>query len=363
MTTQADFKGLKFNKLTVISNAPSRKTPCGTLERRVMVNCECGKVKDLAWKSVKRGKIKSCGCLMPEKIDIDKNKIYNHWTILNEVKPYVTKEGKMRKVLARCICGSEKEVLLTSLRTGGSKSCGCMTDYSRESGYFNVNINSPILDMSLEDMNKRDTGSWKIIEVISAKRNEKREIVRTVKVQCKCGYKKVSLLNNAVKSKQCFGCSMKDKLTLTSDEDRILYRRLGSVYGSIKDRCNNPNSKDYKNYGGRGIKVEESFGTRDKFITFMINGGYTYDCKLEVDRKDNNGNYSSENCRLVLKMDNNRNQSRNVMNWEIVDKIRNGEYKLMSNKEVSLIISCSESTVKSVRNYKTWNVTYTYTSS
>ena len=363
MSTQTDFSGLKFNKLTVIGNAPSRKTPWGTLERRIIVKCECGKEKELPWKSVKRGKIKSCGCLMLEKIDIGKNNIYNHWIILNEVKPYVTKEGKMRKVLARCICGLEKEVLLTALRTGNSKSCGCMTDHSRKSGYFNVNINSPVPDIPLEDMNKKDIGSWKIIEIISAKRNKNREIIRTVKVQCKCGYTKVSLLNNTGKSKQCFGCSMKDKLALISDEDRILYRRLGGVYGSIKDRCNNPNSKDYKNYGGRGIKVEKSFDTRDKFIAFMINGGYTYDCKLEVDRKDNNGNYSSENCRFVLKMDNNRNQSRNVMNWEIVDKIRNGEYKPMSNKEVSLIIGCSETTIKSVRNYKTWNVTYTYTNS
>lgn len=46
MAEQKSFNGLKFNKLSVIGNAPSKRTLCGTLERRVIVKCECGNEKD-----------------------------------------------------------------------------------------------------------------------------------------------------------------------------------------------------------------------------------------------------------------------------------------------------------------------------
>jgi len=48
---------------------------------------------------------------------------------------------------------------------------------------------------------------------------------------------------------------------------------------------------------------------------------------------DSEGGYTPDNCRFVTHADNNRNTSRNVLNWEIVEKIREGEYKNMTDKE------------------------------
>jgi hypothetical protein len=210
--------------------------------------------------------------------------------------------------------------------------------------------------MSLKTMNQKDIGFWTVIEVISAKRNENREIERTVKVQCKCGYTKVSLLNNTGKSKQCSACATLEIRNRISEEDRILRDRLQGVYQGIKSRCEKPNRKDYKDYGARGIKVEESFNSFSKFFDWMISEGYTYDCNLQVDRKDNDGNYSINNCRLVSKADNNRNQSRNVMTWDIVNDIRYGKYVGVSSKQVALEVGCSERTINSVKTFKTWNI-------
>lgn len=38
----------------------------------------------------------------------------------------VTKDGKSVKWLCRCDCGKEKEIFLTSVSSGSTKSCGCM---------------------------------------------------------------------------------------------------------------------------------------------------------------------------------------------------------------------------------------------
>lgn len=355
MAQQGDFKGLKFNKLTITGDAPSKRTPNGGLERRVIAECDCGNSKEIAWKSIKRGKIKSCGCLTPEKIDIIKNNTYGYWTILNEVAPYITSDGsKVRKVLVKCICEATKERTLNSLRQGDSTSCGCMTE--QKTGYYNVSVDSPIAKINLEKINKRKMGHWKIIEEISAKRNENREIIRIVKFQCKCGYIKETKLDNIKDSKQCSKCANEERRNKVSEEEKALRKKLKGVYGGIKNRCQNLNSKDYKNYGGRGIKIEESFNTFDKIYDWAISQGYTLDCKLEFDRIDNNGNYSVENCRLLSKAENNRNMRRNVITWEIVNEIRYGKYVGMSNKYIAEDIGCSEATITSVKNNKTWKM-------
>jgi len=348
-----DVIGEIYNKLTIIENLPSKKLG-GTYYKMVKVLCECGNEKEIGYKSIKKGKIKSCGCLNTSKIvDIEKENVYNHWTIISEVEPYTSSDGsKMRKVLAKCVCGVEKDLMLSSLRTGSSKSCGCMIEH--KTGYHNVSVDSPIPEMSLEQMNQRELHNWKIIEQVSAKRNENREIIRTVRAQCKCGYIKESVLDNVSQSKQCTKCAYEEKRNKVSEEDRALRNRISGVYGGMKDRCNNPNSKDYKNYGGRGIRIEESFDTLDKFCEWMVSEGYTIDCKLQIDRENNDGNYSVDNCRLLSHAENNRNMRRNVMSWDIVNEIRFGKYENTSNEKLAKIFNCDIKTIASVRNYKTW---------
>lgn len=45
---------------------------------------------------------------------------YNEWTIIKEVE----KKNGMRRVLAECSCGKQKEIYLKHLKSGASKSCG-----------------------------------------------------------------------------------------------------------------------------------------------------------------------------------------------------------------------------------------------
>jgi predicted transcriptional regulator len=79
--------------------------------------------------------------------------------------------------------------------------------------------------------------------------------------------------------------------------------RLYEIWIGMKKRCFNKKHKSYKKYGKRGITICNEW--RDHFDTFKDwshNNGYKEN--LEIDRKNNDGNYEPDNCRWVTNQQN-----------------------------------------------------------
>lgn len=89
--------------------------------------------------------------------------------------------------------------------------------------------------------------------------------------------------------------------------------RLYRIFIAMKTRCNNPNAKNYHDYGGRGITVcDEWVHNYPAFKEWALTHGYSDD--LSLDRRDNEKGYTPENCRWATRRQQNNNR-RNVKRY------------------------------------------------
>lgn len=123
MSNLIDLTGQRFSRLFVI-----RRLPKGTDKKRTVweCQCDCGTIKLIKGVALRRGEVKSCGCLLD-----DSGKLYNFKDItgmifgkLVSIKRVYKK--KATRWLCKCVCGKEAFVSYRALVSGNTKSCGCM---------------------------------------------------------------------------------------------------------------------------------------------------------------------------------------------------------------------------------------------
>lgn len=157
-------------------------------------------------------------------IKVKRGDKYNRWSVIREAD----QKWSHRMFLCKCSCGTSKTVTLASLRSGISKSCGCL----------------------LKETNTKH-GMWKSVEY--------------------------------------------------------------QTWARMNYRCSKKSGKDWRNYGGRGIKVFPAW--RKSFEKFYEHVGPRPSSAHSLDRyPDNDGGYEPGNVRWATVKEQRANTRRTV--WE-----------------------------------------------
>lgn len=126
--------------------------------------------------------------------------------------------------------------------------------------------------------------------------------------RCDCG-NTVTVSTNALRrgnTSSC-GCFRRELLIKSNTTHNLSRTKLYRIWNSMRGRCNNPSDKGFKNYGGRGISVCESWNhSFSAFYDWAISNGYSDG--LTIERIHNNGNYEPQNCEWIPLSDQSKNR-------------------------------------------------------
>lgn len=121
----------------------------------------------------------------------------------------------------------------------------------------------------------------------------------------------------------------------------------------MRARCRDTHRKNYKNYGGRGIKVCEQWDT--SFLNFYKDMGDKPFSNAQIDRIDNDGNYSPENCRWVTPIENIRSKKYLKLNIESAIEIRDIYKKCnITYKDLAKKFGVTQSTIGDIIHNRIW---------
>lgn len=129
--------------------------------------------------------------------------------------------------------------------------------------------------------------------------------------RCDCGTEKIFIASELKKGRtNSCGCLARELASKRLRTHGMSGHPAFWVWRSMNARCRLPSHQAWANYGGRGIVVCPEW--QDSFEAFWKDMGPTYQPELWLDRVDNNGPYTRDNCRWATSAVQNANRRNNV---------------------------------------------------
>lgn len=116
---------MRFGRLTVIERAKDKEYPSGAKLTAWKCRCDCGNETVVLASSLKSGNTKSCGCIRSEDLT---GRRFGNLTVIEKAEPYILPNGnKCVQWLCQCDCGNLKKAFTGHLISGNTNNCGCKT--------------------------------------------------------------------------------------------------------------------------------------------------------------------------------------------------------------------------------------------
>lgn len=127
--------------------------------------------------------------------------------------------------------------------------------------------------------------------------------------------------------------------------------KLKAVYKNMKSRCYCESNVGYKDYGGRGIYICDSW--LESFKNFYVDMQAAYAPGLEIDRIDNDKGYSPENCRWVTRAENCRNTRSSKLTLEKVNWARS-QQNILTQAEIAKELGVGKAMISHIFKGNRW---------
>lgn len=365
--------GTVYGNLEVVSLVES--STVGTSPSRYMYKCKClkcGEIVEMRYDGIKTyGKSSKCKC------KIEKPRGYDTTSLIGQKFGDLTviafghhEKGKDSFWLCECKCGNRIEVRKNNLTSGNSTRCRrCADKIVADKNHTNqVYIGERICNCDDPDRYVTITGfdhydpakrkhyyKWhcefcgndgvtseyglrnyeyicnKCASVINIKKIQPKfarltpiKLVDkngTLQWLCKCDCGNTTIVNStnlttgAVQSCGCIRYQEVKRNTPIDTYPEDLSGKLRQAYFAMISRCYNPNCSSYERYSSKGIKVCDRWLGKDGCKHFIEDMGPSYIPHLELDRINNDKDYSPDNCRWTTNkaQQNNRDNNRSIV--------------------------------------------------